>query len=123
MAVDPREMGVLPGEGNGHVREAPAGADETPELGGRTMAENRMFAARQDRGQPERTLSDCWMANRVDPAMKHVKPTSHHAMCNRVAGEADRHELRMGDHAVLAGGDGGDPLLYPVGVRFVGYST
>jgi hypothetical protein len=63
------------------------------------------------------------VANRVDPAMKHVKPTSHHAVCNCVAGEADRYKLRMGDHAVLAGSDGGDPLLYPVNGRFVGYNT
>jgi hypothetical protein len=53
VAVEPREVGMLPRGGNGHVGEIAAGAHQAPELGGRKMAEDRMFAAGQDRGQPE----------------------------------------------------------------------
>lgn len=62
------------------------------------------------------------MADRVDPRMQAVQPTTRDSVGDRVAAEAELGELPSRDHPVLAAGQLGDRHIPPTSLHPIGYN-
>ena len=87
MDADPR-MAPGPVTEDGHVGSTRLPLEDLPEDGGRDMAQDRLAAARLDRGEEEALERNVRMANRVNAAVQRMKPAALDSPPDAVLGQS-----------------------------------
>jgi len=108
MNVDAAAAAVARGSGEGNVDRTVEGAEESPEHGCGSVAEDGSLAAGENRRHEAAVQAQAAMPDRVDAAMDAVQLSAVDSVSNRPRAQARGFELSARNYSVLPSSEGGN---------------